>query len=108
MHPSFFTIYRQDGIGEAIDNRRLPAKIRRGVDHAEDPEPGRHAIQITQSTFKATQYGKRSQTCQFIGLLLCDLCPNFTKRSRQRAVWQLRSISRTKLTLSTYTHPRTA
>jgi hypothetical protein len=49
------TIQLKDQVREAVDHVRLSIESGRRVDHAEDPQPRRHPVQVAQRAFEARE-----------------------------------------------------
>ncbi len=59
----------QNQVGEAVDDCRLLIEAGSGIDHTEDAQPGRHAVQIAQFAFQVAQNRQRHQARRLVALL---------------------------------------
>src|SRR5579884_17180 len=86
------TVQFQNQIGEAVDDLRLAGKAGRGVDHAEDAQPGSHTVQIAQRTLQAAQDRQGGQPCRRVCFLDRYLRLHLPERANQSAIRRLRTV----------------
>jgi hypothetical protein len=79
-------------IGKSVDHQREAVEARCRIDHAEDPQPSRDAIEICQLPLQAAQNGERCVAGGIVSLLLRDLRANLAQRLGDGAIGLQRDV----------------
>src|SRR5262249_36644761 len=93
-----------DEIGETVDHLRLAVELGRGVDHAEDPQPGGDAVEVAQLARDAAKQGERGRARRLVGLLDGAFRPSLSERPADRTIRTLRPVPRNVSPAAAHAH----
>jgi hypothetical protein len=96
----------EDQVGEAVDHRRVPVESLRAVDHAEDPQPTRDAVQVAKLALQAAENRESDLARDLVCLLERHLRADLAERTRERAVRVLRRVAGDDGTVATHVGER--
>ncbi len=75
------------------------------VDHAVDPQPGGHPVQVSQLTPQAPQHGQGREPGRFVALVRRYILSHLAKRMRECAVRVLGTVTRNVDSVSAHPDP---
>src|ERR1044071_5591742 len=91
--PRFRPVQLEDQVGESVDHGRLVDEAGRRVDHPEDAQPARHAVEVAELALERPEDRERRQPRGLVALFERYLGADLAQHGRERAVRQLRAVA---------------